>query len=103
MEVIYETKRVEKFILDLDDNISSRVERMVDLLEKHGYELSMPHSKSLRDGLFELRVLGERPIRILYTFRYGRICIVHGFFKKTQQVPKHEIDYARRIAKEIVA
>ena len=103
MEVIYATKRVEKFIINLDDNISSRIERMIDLLEKYGYDLGMPHSKSLGGGLFELRILGERQIRVLYTFRYGRIYIVHGFFKKTQQILKQEIEYARRMAKEIVA
>ena len=103
MEVIYANKRAEKFVIDLNDNVVSRVERMIDLLEKYGHELGMPHSKSLGEGLFELRVLGEQQVRILYTFDYGKIYIVHGFYKKTPKISNRDIEYARQVAKGIIA
>ena len=103
MEVIYANKRIEKFIVGLSDNVASKVERIIDLLEKYGHKLGMPHSKSLGGGLFELRVLGERQIRVLYVFDYDKIYVVHAFLKKTERIPKYELDYAYQVAKEVLA
>lgn len=103
MEIIYATKRVEDFVLGLDDETASRVDGMIELLGRHGPKLGMPQSKSLGAGLFELRILGAKSARILYTFLHNKVYLISGFFKKTSKIPKHEIDYARDVLKELLA
>ena len=86
---------VEKFIRSLDPPTIAKVLRTLDLLEKHGSDLGMPHSKSLGKGLFELRVRGTMEIRIFYAFAKNDIYLLHAFQKKSQQTPVKEIDLAR--------
>jgi phage-related protein len=65
-------------------------------LESQGWELSMPHSRNLRDGIFELRTrLRNVRYRILYFFRGQSVAVLsHGFPKKTRKTPPDEIDLA---------
>jgi putative addiction module killer protein len=72
------------------------------LLEKCGNDLRMPHSKSLKQGLFELRELSYG-LRIYYCFAGKKIVILLHSSGKTGQTKN--INYARglilRIKKEI--
>lgn len=72
--------------------------RSLDLLEKYGNTLDMPHAKPMGGGLMELRVRsgrGTQEVRVFYVFVRGkRIYLLHGFVKKTQATPKKEIDIA---------
>lgn len=43
------------FIKKLDIKMRTKLLRTIELLENNGNRLGMPHSKSLEDGLFELR------------------------------------------------
>jgi phage-related protein len=103
MEVIYAHSKIERFILGLDVVTIERVEKVIDMLEKYGNQLGYPHSKSIGNKLFELRVVGRRQIRILYTFHENRVYIIHIFFKKTWAIPKNEIDYALKIMNQLLA
>ena len=93
--LLFETNRgekpVEKFISSLDSNTIAKVIHNIDLLEKYGNLLRMPHSKRLVKDLYELRVKGKEEIRILYTFRSSSIYLLHAFKKKSQRTPKKEI------------
>lgn len=64
--------------------------------------LGMPDSKSLGKGLFELRTIGKKQVRILYIFHNNKAYIVHGFIKKAWRISLNDISYARRIQKEVV-
>jgi phage-related protein len=77
--------------------------RLVELLVDNGPNLRLPHSRSLGEGLFELRARGREGIgRALYCFLVGkRIVIVHAFVKKTQQTPDHHLKIARKRVKEL--
>ena len=87
---------VEKFLNGLQTATKQKVARHFDLLEHYGPDLGMPHSKPLGDGLYELRVRGRQEVRILYVFAIGHtIFLLHGFLKKTQIIPKRELDLAR--------
>ena len=86
---------VEKFIRSLDPVATAKVLRTLELLEKHGSDLGMPHSKSLGKGLFELRVRGTMEIRIFYAFAKNDMYLLHAFQKKSQQTPTKEIELAR--------
>jgi phage-related protein len=77
--------------------------RLVELLAEFGPLLRLPHSRTLGDGLLELRPRGRSGIgRAFYCFAHGgKVVIVHAFIKKTRQTPNKELAFARRRAKEV--
>ncbi len=77
--------------------------RLVELLMEYGPSLRLPHSRSMGEGLFELRPRGRSGIgRAMYCFLVGkRIVVVHAFVKKTQQTPDKELKIARKRVKEL--
>ena len=101
MKVVY-LPRAKKFIQKLDDVLVVRVLSSVDLLEKYGYLLTMPISKPVGKGLFELRILGDANVRIFYCFHKDVIYILHAIVKKQQAIPKKDIEFARKIMREVV-
>lgn len=67
-----------------------------DLGEEKGNELGMPHSKPLREKLFEYRVKTNRKLfRFPYFFDNGFIVITHGLIKKSNELPKREFEKAK--------
>jgi len=55
-----------------------------------------PLSKSLGDGLYELRHVGKLNTRVLWFFRKGqRIIAVHGVRNKSQAIAKSDLSTAR--------
>jgi len=79
------------------------VDRMIDLLAAEGNRLRMPHSRSLRDGLFELRFAIMRATveqRITYTFDIGRKIITLTTFRKTRQNESQEVARARKVKED---
>jgi len=56
-----------------------------------------PLSRSLGDGLFELRHVGKLNTRILWFFvRHRRIVAVHAIRNKGQSIPARDIGIARQ-------
>lgn len=93
-ESIREEKPVELFIKSLDKLSIAKITHTVDLLEKHGPYLGLPHSKKLLSNLYELRIRGKQEVRICYTFFKNDIYLLHAFKKKSQKTPRKEIDIA---------
>ena len=91
MEIRYYTKDIEKFILSLDKKSAANIARLILLLYKCGNEIKMPYSKSLGNGLFELRKIGKRQIRIIYCFYDGEAVILHIFEKKSNSISKKDL------------
>jgi phage-related protein len=77
--------------------------RLVELLVEHGPDLRLPYSRSMGQGLFELRPHGRSGAgRAMYCFLVGkRIVVVHAFLKKTRQTPDSDLKIARRRIKEL--
>jgi phage-related protein len=94
MKIETTTKEIDKFIFDLDTKTQARVLRCLELLKKYENKLGMPYSKSLHEGLFELRIVGNKQVRIIYCFDNGIIYLLNAFIKKTNKIPKREIDLA---------
>lgn len=86
--------KVEKFIGSLEESVAAKVLRTIDLLEMFGNKLGPPHSKKIESRLFELRVRGRQEVRIFYTFHNEEIILLHGFLKKSQRIPRKEIEIA---------
>ena len=88
---------VEEFITSLDMKMQAKMIGLLELLEEKGNQLREPYSKSIDDGIFELRCkVGNNITRILYFFYYeGKIVLTNGFVKKTQKTPAEEIKLAK--------
>ena len=59
----------------------------------------MPVCRALGDGVHEVRTTlsRNRISRVLfYVDKKERMVLLHGFMKKTQKTPKHDIDLAIR-------
>lgn len=70
-----------------------------DRLENLGHTLRMPFSKTLGDGLFELRFgLGNIAQRITYRYRNNGDIVLLTQFRKTKNNERIEVDRARTAA-----
>ena len=96
------TYPVEEFILAQDVKMRAKIFHLLDLLAEKGNALREPFSKSLEDGIFEIRAKqGSDITRILYFFVVGRkIILTNGFVNKTQKTPRSEIELARKYRTE---
>lgn len=92
------THPAEEFILSQDVKMKTKLFRLLELLELKGNELREPYSKSLSDGIFEIRAnQGNNITRVLYFFVVGKkIILTNGFVKKTQKTPENEIELAKK-------
>ena len=88
------TKDVELFLISLEKSTIAKVLRTIDLLEQFGNKLQLPHSKPISKGLFELRIHGHKEIRLFYAYHKKKAILLHGFIKKSRQIPKKEISIA---------
>lgn len=93
---------MEDFLQSLEPKMQAKMLRTIDLLEVNGTELRMPYSRSLRDGIFELRAKqGSNITRVLYFFFIGnKAVLTNGFTKKTQETPLSEITLAVKYRKD---
>jgi len=89
-------KGIDEFIESLEDVTIAKVLRTIDLLERFGHALGLPHSKPLGKGLFELRTRGKQDIRIFYTLYGAGAVLLHGFIKKSSQTPQKELAAAKQ-------
>ena len=73
----------EAFILALDNKMKSKLFTALTFLEQAGPALREPYSKSLGDGIFEIRAKqGSDISRVLYFFVIGKkIILTNGFVK----------------------
>lgn len=92
------TEPAAEWLDSLDKKMRAKMFREIDLLASNGPDLRMPHSRSLRDGIYELRARqGSDISRVLYFFYIGNKAILtNGFIKKTQATPKKELERAIR-------
>jgi len=66
------------------------------------WPVGMPLCRPLGDGLWEVRsdCPGNRIARLLFCLVDGKIVVLHGFIKKTQQTPDGDLKLARRRKRE---
>jgi len=96
---------VEDFILSLPEPARLEIFDAISLLDS-GKTLEMPLSRNLSSiypGLHELRLRDKAgQIRVIYFIRKQvAIYLVHGFRKKTQEIPRKDLDLIIKRLKEI--
>jgi len=99
MNINFFDSKTYEFLQSLDSSLLARVTRSLDLLEKYGNLLRLPHTKKISKSIYELRIVGANQIRILFTYYRSEIWILYAFVKKSQKIPKKEIMNAERILK----
>jgi len=101
MEVNILDASLEKFIKSLEKPTIAKVLRIIDLLERFGFNLGLPHSKKVRARLYELRIRGAQEVRLFYSFHKSQVFLLHGFIKKSQRIPGREINLALKRARQL--
>ena len=95
------TRTTLDVLLDgLSDDAAEEAQALVETLEKHGNNLRMPISKSLKNGLFEARGL-TTGIRLFFVFAPGhRIIVLDGYVKKRTRIPATIMARIRKLQEE---
>ena len=90
--------QIKSFIDSLEIKMQAKVLRMISLLKQNGSELREPYTKSLSDGILELRIIqGNNIVRILFFFmKENTIVLTNGFTKKRNKNQKKEIELAQK-------
>ena len=89
---------VEAFIEGLDLKTQARFDWSIEQLRIRNVAAREPLVRKLDGKLWELREESQTNIyRVIYCFFSGRrIILLHGFQKKTQRMPRGEIEIAER-------
>jgi phage-related protein len=63
----------------------------------------MPYCRSLGNGLWEVRsdLTGGKIGRVVFCVVRGRMVLLHGFIKKTQNTPSRDMELALKRRKEV--
>jgi phage-related protein len=92
---------VVRWMAALNEKEWNRVTVAIDRLATLGPTARMPFSRSLGDGLFEIRfTLGQTARRITYRFTSDGRIILLTTFRKQRQSEQSEIKRARFVAAE---
>jgi phage-related protein len=99
----YYNERIRQQVMSLPPGILADYIHLTDLIQHHGADLRMPHSRAMGDGLFELRPKGPEGIgRVFYCMQLGgSVVILHSFIKKTNATPVADLKLARKRLKEV--
>jgi phage-related protein len=99
----YYSEKLQKQVLSLPKGLLAHYLRMTNVMLEEGPDLGMPHSRAMKDGLFEIRLKAREGIaRVFYCTLVGKkIVMLHCFIKKQQETPPKELKTARDRLKEV--
>ncbi|AOI59226.1 hypothetical protein WI26_16165 [Burkholderia diffusa] len=102
-EIHFFNARVETAVIALPTTLCARFFALADRMEQYGPNLGEPHTLSMGNGLYEMRLKGAEGIaRVFYCAIVDRrIVMLHCFVKKTQKTPRKELKIARQRLKEV--
>lgn len=95
--------KVDEELARMPPKLQARMIRLMELMEKHGADLGEPHTKAIGGDLFEIRAKAREGIgRGIFCYVRGkRIVILHVFVKKSQKIPKKDLELAKERLKEV--
>lgn len=102
-EITFYNEKVESQTLKYPAGILANFLHIAEMIEELGPNLGKPYVSSLGSGLYEIRSKGKEGIgRSLYCMADGKeIVILHSFIKKSQKIPKKDLDLARKRMKDV--
>jgi hypothetical protein len=90
---------VRTFLSGLQGRDKVEAFALIQLLSERGNTLRLPHSRSLGEGLNELR---GKQVRIFYVFRpQRRIVLLDGMVKKRDDIPAAVLKRLRQLQREV--
>ncbi|OJV83329.1 MAG: addiction module toxin RelE [Bacteroidia bacterium 44-10] len=102
-ELFFFKNYFEDFYENQSDKVKKKIVWTLKVIEEID-QIPEIYLKHLSDttGLYEIRIqVGNNIYRIFCFFDLGNIIVVgHGFHKKTQKIPKQQIERAEQIKKE---
>jgi len=102
-DVTFFSEKVETETLSFPPGILANFLHITEIIEEFGPVLGLPYTKSLGEGLFEIRAKGKEGIgRSFFCTPVGQeVVILHSFIKKTQKIPQKEMKIARNRLKKV--
>jgi len=102
-EIKYYSETLQEEIQAFPVGIQARYIHLTERMKIYGANLGMPHTKPMKNGLFELRIKSKEGIaRALYcTLVNKKIIMLHSFIKKTEKTPPKDIKLAISRMKEV--
>jgi hypothetical protein len=95
---------VEQWLESLPAGQFATVASRIEYLGEHGAAIRMPRSRSLGEGLFELRFdLAQKAQRITFFFPEGRRIVLLTTFRKQRQNERVEVARARQALARCIA
>jgi phage-related protein len=93
---------VREWLKGLDIEDRKAVGKDIQKLE-FGGPLGLPVCRPLNMGLWEVRsdISRGRTVRILFCIADYHLVLLHGFMKKSQKTPKHDLDLARERKQDV--
>ena len=97
-KITYYSEDVQETVNRWPVGIRAFYARITERMKIYGPNLGMPCTRSMGNGLFEIRAKGKEGIgRAFFCTKVGhKIVILHAFIKKTQKTPKKELKIARK-------
>ena len=88
---------VREWLLSLDPIDRKTIGEDI-MVAEFGWPIGMPVVKNLEKGLWEIRsnISDGKISRVIFTVQDKKMVLLHGFVKKTQKTPKHDLDLARK-------
>jgi phage-related protein len=93
---------VREWLLTLDKQ--DRIEIGGDSANvEYNWPIGPPKCKPLEHGIFEIRsnISTGRTARVLFFVESGKMYLLHGFIKKSQKIPRRDLDLAKKRKKEM--
>ena len=95
------SKPVRDWLLDLSIDDRRIIGQDIQTVE-FGWPIGMPVCRSLGRGIWEVRSSLDRGriARVLFVMIENEMILLHGFMKKTQATPQHDLTLAIKRKKE---
>lgn len=93
---------VSDFLSNLSEMQQRKLIRVFKHLEEFGVKGPRKNVKKLSGTpLWEIRILGNDNIRVIYAVIFmGQVLLLHGFIKKQQKTPSKELDISLKRYRE---
>ncbi len=87
---------VQQWLKSLDDADRKAIGEDIRLVQ-FGWPLGMPLVRKMETHLWEIRsrLKRRRIARVLFTVEGNKMVLLHGFIKKSQKIPRTDLNLAR--------
>ena len=97
-EIVYYSDEVQETICAWPVGVRAYYARLTERMRVFGPNLGMPFTRSMGQGLFEIRARGREGLGRAFfcTVEERKIIVLHTYVKKSQKAPQRELEVARK-------